>query len=157
MTTTKELTDRFAAFLDEHHVCSLATTDSQRPHSANLFYARDGFALLWVSDPSSQHSVELKANPYVAATIAADCAEYSQIRGLQISGRARRITDMVECARARVLLETRYSFLKPAAEGSFTVRAVYEQAQIYRLDPARMVLIDNSQGFGHKDILDFGG
>ena len=156
MTKTKDLTDRFAAFLDAHHVFSLATAGLQGPHAANLFYARDGLALLWVSDPSSRHSAELEINEQVAATIAADYAEYNQIRGLQISGRAHRITDMAERTRARVLLETRYSFLKLSAESSSTVRAIYDQSQIYRLDPARMVLIDNRRSFGHKDILELG-
>ena len=156
MATTNDLTDRFAAFLDAHHVFSLATAGLQGPHATNLLYARDGLALLWVSDPSSRHSIELEGNEQVAATIAADYAEYSQIQGLQICGRAHRIIEMTERTRARVLLETRYSFLKRSAEGSSAVRAIYAQSQIYRLDPVRMILIDNSLGFGHKDILELG-
>ena len=156
MATPNDLTDRLAAFLDAHHVISLATMSSHGPHAANLFYARNGLTLLWISDRSSRHSIELEANPNVAATIAADYEEYRQIRGLQISGRAHRITDTAECAQARVLLESRYAFLKPSAEVSSNVRTIYEQAQIYRLSPARMILIDNSRGFGHKDTLDLG-
>ena len=156
MVMDGKLAERFTAFLDAHHVLSLATVGPNGPHAANLFYARDGLALLWVSDPTSRHSVELEADGYVAATIAADYSDYSQIRGMQISGRARCITDMVERTRARMLLEARYSFLKLIAESSSTVGAAYDQAQFYRLDPARLVLIDNSQGFGHKETLELG-
>jgi hypothetical protein len=34
------------------------------------------------------------------------------------------------------------------------LRDTYERAQIYRLDVVRFVLIDNSRGFGHKDVLE---
>jgi hypothetical protein len=156
MVTNEELAERLSAFLDAHHVLSLATVGPNGPHAANLFYARDGFALLWVSDSASQHSIQLEADGRVAATIAMDYSEYAQIRGMQISGRARRITDMAERARARMLLEARYAFLKILAEGSSAVSAAYEQAQFYRLDPTRLVLIDNSRGFGHKETLELG-
>ena len=83
-----ELADRIAAFLDAHHVMSLATLGPDGPHAANLFYARDGFTLFWVSDPASRHSVEVGADTRVAATIARDYSDYATIQGLQASGRA---------------------------------------------------------------------
>ncbi len=150
-----ELTQRVAAFLDDHHVMSLATVGAQGPHAANLFYARDGFALFWVSDPASRHSVELAADGRVAATIARDYADYASIRGLQVAGRARRVIDDGERARARAILEARYAFLKAATDAG--VRGNYERAQIFRLDVARCVLIDNSRGFAHKEVLDLRG
>jgi uncharacterized protein len=147
-----ELADRIAALLDAHHVMSLATVGPDGPHAASLFYARDGFALFWVSDPTSRHSVELEAGATVAATIATDYADYATIQGLQLSGRARRLADDAELARARTILETRYPFLKQLLDAD--VRDRYARAQIYRLDVVRFVLIDNTRGFGHKDVLD---
>src|SRR5262245_25687970 len=61
---------RFLAFLDAHHVMSLATAGADGPHAANLFYARDGFALIWVSDPTSRHSLHVEGGARVAATVA---------------------------------------------------------------------------------------
>ncbi len=147
------LTQRVAAFLDEHHVMSLATVGAQGPHAANLFYARDGFVLFWVSDPASRHSVELAADGRVAATIARDYADYASIRGLQVAGHAGRVVEYGE--RARAVLEARYAFLKQPADGA--LRENYERAQIFRLDIARCILIDNSRGFGHKEVLDLRG
>jgi len=146
---------RIAAFLDAHHVMSLATIGRDGPHAASLFYARDRFALLWVSDRTSRHSAELAADARVAATIAPDTSDYAAIAGLQVSGRARRLVDDAECARARRILETKYAFLRHLADAG--VRDSYERAQIYRLDPDRLVLIDNTRGFGHKDVLDLAG
>jgi hypothetical protein len=149
-----ELAERIAAFLDAHHVMSLATLGPDGPHGANLFYARDGFTLFWVSDPTSRHSVELEADARVAATIARDYSDYATIEGLQASGRARRLVDDAELAWARQILEARYPFLEQLLDGD--VRDSYARAQVYRLDVGRFVLIDNTRGFGHKDVLDLG-
>ena len=146
-----DVAQRIAAFLDAHHVISLATVGGQGPHAANLFYAREGFALFWVSDPASRHSVELVADGRVAATIARDFSDFAPIRGLQLWGRAR-VVDAAERARARSVLEARYAFLKAPADGA--LRENYARADIFRLDIARCVLIDNTRGFGHKDVLE---
>ncbi len=144
--------DRIAEFLDDHHVMSLATTGADGPHAANVFYARAGLTLFWVSDAGSRHSIELEANARVAGTIAKDYSDFPEIRGLQMSGRAGRINDESDRTRARQLLETRYPFLKQSASGE--MRDAYERAQVYRFDIDRFVLTDNSRGFGHKDVLE---
>jgi uncharacterized protein YhbP (UPF0306 family) len=147
-----ELAERITAFLDAHHVMSLATVGPHGPHAANLFYARDGFTLFWVSDPTSRHSVELDATGTVAATIARDYSDYATIRGLQVGGRPRRLVDDAGRARARGILEARFVFLRQLADDG--VRDVYRHADFYRLDVDRFVLIDNTRGFGHKDVLE---
>src|SRR5208337_3890492 len=79
---------RVVAFLDAHHVASLATCGGPGPHAANVFYVREEFALLWVSDPGSRHSVDLGAEPRIAATVAPDCFDMDDVRGVQLSGNA---------------------------------------------------------------------
>ena len=150
-----ETSTRIAAFLDAHHVMSLATCGPQGPHAANLFYARDGFVLLWISDPNSRHSVELKANSRVTATIAPDYHDFGEVCGMQIYGDADCIAGASEVQRARTLLKARYPFLKRLSDGPPAMKDAYESAELYRLDPHRMVIIDNRLGFGHKDTLDF--
>lgn len=152
-----ETATRIAAFLDAHHVVSLATCGPDGPHAATVFYVRDGLALLWVSDPNSRHSVELAANARVAATVAPDYFEFDDILGVQISGRAHAIADASQRANAELLLQARYPSLKRMSEGLPTLREAYERAKFYRLEPTRLVLIDNSRGFGHKDTLELGG
>ena len=152
-----ETATRIAAFLDAHHVVSLATCGPEGPHAATVFYVRDGLALLWVSDPNSRHSVELAANARVAATVAPDYFEFDDILGVQISGRAHAIADASQRANAELLLQARYPSLKRMSEGLPTLREAYERAKFYRLEPTRLVLIDNSRGFGHKDTLELGG
>jgi len=152
-----ETAARIAAFLDAHHVVSLATCGPDGPHAANVFYVRDGLALLWVSDPNSRHSTALAADARVAATVSPDYFEFDDILGVQISGRAHAIADASERASAELKLQARYPSLKRMSAGPRALRQAYERAEFYRLEPTRMVLIDNSRGFGHKDTLELGG
>jgi uncharacterized protein YhbP (UPF0306 family) len=146
---------QIAALLDSHHVMSVATISPDGPHAANLFYARDGFALLWVSDPSSRHSVAIEVHARVAATIASDYSDFPEIQGLQISGRAFRIVEATPRQHARQLLEARYPFLHSAAKAPDKLKKAYEQAQFYRLEPARITIIDNRRGLGFNQTLEF--
>lgn len=144
---------RIAAFLDAHHVMSLATCGADGPHAANVFFVRDGFSLLWVSAPQTRHSIALETNPQVAATVAPDYRDFDEICGVQIRGAAYRIADPAERHNARGLLEARYRFLQRVAEQP-RVKQAYETAEFYRLVPRTIAIIDNRRGFGHKDTLD---
>src|SRR5664279_5947574 len=149
-----ELRQQIGAFLEAHHVMSLATFGSGGPHATNLFYACDGLALVWVSDPDTQHSREIEADPRVAATVAPDYTDYAVIRGVQIAGAARRIVVADERMRHLAQLEARYAFLGQLASGPPKLREAYARTAVYRLQPARIVLIDNTKGFGHKETLE---
>ena len=124
------------------------------PHAASVFYAREGFALLWVSDPKTQHSMEIEVENRVAATVAPDCRDFNDIVGVQICGRARAIIDASERISARNILETRYPFLTRLSELPAVLRDAYGCVAFYRLEPERITLIDNSRGFGQKEMLE---
>ena len=145
---------RIAAFLDAHHVMSLATCGQDGPHAASVFYVREGSALIWVSDPKSRHSADIESNARVAATVAPDYLDIAEIRGVQISGHARVISSPCDRVAAQSLLERRYPGVKRLSEDCAAVREACATMQFYRLEPAHMVLIDNSRGFAHKDTLD---
>jgi uncharacterized protein len=149
-----ELFARIAAFLDAHHVMSLATVGTAGPHAANLFYARDHLSLVWLSDAGTRHSQDVEANPQVAATVAPDYSDFPRIRGVQIEGAARRVANGGERARLFGLLAARYPFLAQLAALPPAVRAACDNAEIYRLEPERIVLVDNTRGFAHKEMLD---
>lgn len=136
-----------------YHVVSLATAGPDGPHAANVFYARDGLALIWVSEAESRHSRDIERDPRIAATVAPDYTDFMQIRGVQMHGAARRIADADARARALALLEARYPFLGKLADAPPALREAYRRIGVYRLTPADVVLIDNTKGFGHKETL----
>jgi len=149
-----DLGHQIGSFLAAHHVMSLATSGSSGPHATNLLYACDGLALVWVSEPDTRHSREIEADPRVAATVAPDYSDFAAIRGVQIAGAARRIVAADERMRHLAQLEARYAFLGQLAAGPAKLREAYARTAVYRLEPARIVLIDNMKGFGHKEILE---
>jgi uncharacterized protein len=149
----EHLAARIAIFLDTHHVISLATCGSGGSHAANLFYARDGLSLLWVSDRRSRHSANIRINPQVSATIAPDYDDFDEICGVQIFGTAHQLSDAAECCGARALLATRYPTLQRLSDRPMIERA-YSSAEAYRLVPNRIIMIDNRRGFAHKQTLD---
>ncbi len=152
--TNINLGQEIRSFLAEHHVMSLATFGATGAHAANLFYACDGLALVWVSEPDTQHSREIEADSRVAATVAPDYSDFAAIRGVQIAGVARRVMAADERLRHIALLEARYAFLRQLAAGPLKLREAFARTAVYRLQPARIVLIDNTKGFGHKETLE---
>ena len=148
------LSKRIGSFLAANHVVSLATLGASGPHATSLFYACDGLALVWVSEPDTRHSLEIAADPRVAATVAPDYSDFMAIQGVQIAGTARRIVAADERMRHLAQLEARYPFLGQLAAGPLELRQAYARTAVYRLQPARIVLIDNSKGFGHKETLE---
>ena len=142
------------AFLAAHHTVSLATVDDQgAPHAANLLYALGGLTMYWMSDTGTRHSRHIEARPQVTATVAPDFADFRLIRGVQIFGRARRLAGVESLATARRMV-SRYGFLAELANGPAALRAAFEKAGFYCLEPERITLIDNSKGFGHKETLE---
>ena len=147
-----DLAPHIEQFLDAHHVMTLATVGDVGAHAASLMYARSGFTLFWTSDPQSRHSQHLERDARVTATVAPDYADFRVIRGLQITGRARRL-DGREAEEARAALVARYAFLAELASGPPKLRAAFETAAFYAVVPERITLIDNARGFGHKETL----
>src|ERR1700690_2831062 len=100
------------------------------------------------------YSVEIEADPRVAGTVAPDYSDFTAIRGVQIAGAARRIVAADERMRHLAQLKARYPFLGQLAAGPSKLRQAYARTAVYRLQPARIVLIDNTKGFGHKETLE---
>src|SRR3990170_2984283 len=145
------------AFLAAHHTMSLATVDEEgAPHAANLLYVPDGLVLYWMSDTQTRHSRHIEARPRVTATVAPDYADFRLIRGVQMFGRARRLAGDESLAAARRMV-SRYGFLAELANGPAALRAAFENAGFYCLEPDRITLIDNTQRFGHKETLELPG
>ncbi len=149
-----DLRQRIVAFLNEWHVMSLATVDRNGPHVVSLFYACDQLALVWVSAVDTRHSRAIAAHPHVSATVARECSDISQIKGVQIQGAARQVNDPDDRNAHLTTLQARYPFLAQHANLPPTVREAYARARVYRLEPSRIVLIDNASGFGHKEVLE---
>ncbi len=71
------------ACLQRHHVLHLSTT---RVHSIPLFYALSPQGLVWISSPTSAHSIDLVREPVAAASVAPSAPPLDHFSGLQLRG-----------------------------------------------------------------------
>lgn len=153
---TEEVRWKVLDYLRDHHVLSLATVGPDGPAAASLFYAcDDALNLYFLSDPASQHCVNLEANPRVAVTVHGDQDDWREIQGAQLWGTAGQVTDPDELRHALVAYTARFPFVgemmrSPDALSPGLVSRL-RAARFYRITPQRVRWIDNTVGFAHKE------
>ena len=135
-------------FLNNHNTMSLATSRDNDPYAASLFYANDGFTIYFLSNPDSDHSINFSQNPSVAITINKDYSEWRMIKGLQIKGRACKVSED-ELPAAIKSYSKKHPFVKfICRDGNFTFSVI--GVQFFKVIPERIRLIDNEVAFGYK-------
>jgi uncharacterized protein YhbP (UPF0306 family) len=147
---------RARRFLDEISTLTLATSDDNAPWAATVFFAADSkFNLYFVSDHRTQHGRDMAANEQVAATINPDCDNWHDVAGLQIRGTVA-IVDGLERAKAMAIYLKKFPqidalFARPEGEHEETIAARLKAANFYKISPEMIRVIDNEQGFGHRE------
>jgi uncharacterized protein YhbP (UPF0306 family)/ADP-ribose pyrophosphatase YjhB (NUDIX family) len=139
---------RVKQFLATHTTLTLATLAADgHPQAAPLFYAEmDDLSLIFVSEQKVRHSQNVARDNRVAVTIYADGQQWQTIRGLQLEGTCTAVSgEAAEAARAAYL--TKYPFI--AADP--LLAGMLQRITFYKISPTWLRLIDNSQGFGHKE------
>jgi uncharacterized protein YhbP (UPF0306 family) len=138
---------RALAFVAGHHVMTLATYGPLGLWAAAVFYAHDGFRLVFLSAEHTRHAQNMAASPHVAATIQDDYDEWQTIQGIQLEGVVRLLSG-TERSAALALFAGRFRFLSsPTA----AIEAALRRISWYSLEPERLYFVDNTQGFGHRD------
>lgn len=137
------------AYLATHHVVTLATSGPEGVWAAAVFYANDGFRLTFLSAGHTRHAQAIAGTPQVAATIQEDYADWPAIQGLQLSGTARQLAG-AEREAAIGRYRNKYPFIAQPIPALVTALA---KVNWYLLEPDLVYFIDNSQGFGHRDVV----
>lgn len=143
---------KFIDFLSSNHTMSLATSVKDRVHAASLFYVNQGFSIYFLSDPETQHLKQARENSAVALTIHESSLDFTQIKGLQIKGELSKVDQIKEKKDCLGLFVKRFPFMGKFLVDSSLQKHVH-QAEIYKIRPTHITLIDNSLGFGHKESL----
>lgn len=141
--------------LAAHTTITLATADGAEAWAATVFYASDAdLNLYFVSDYRTRHARDIAAGSECAAAINADVDDWLSVKGLQLRGRVEVLDGM---ARARALgiylmrfADVRALFEKPKDDNEETIAQRLKAANLYRLQPTWIRLIDNSRWFGYK-------
>ncbi len=139
---------RLKQFLAAHTTLTLATlAEDGRPQAAPLFYAEMAdLSLIFISEQKVRHSQNVARNSRVAATIYADGQQWQTIRGLQLEGICTALSGQAAEA-ARAVYLSKYPFIAGVA----ILAGMLQKVTFYQITPTWLRLIDNSQGFGHKE------
>ncbi len=124
---------------------SLATSGADgEPHVAPIYFAADNILQLYFfSDPKSQHSQDLEANPTAAAAVYPDCQSWQDIHGLQIRGTVLPVISELDWERAWEQYHLKFPFVNE-------LKAIVAQNVFYSLKPSWIRLVDNREAFGFK-------
>jgi uncharacterized protein YhbP (UPF0306 family) len=131
-------------FLHEHlqkpDVMQLATARDGQPWACTVhFYADNNLHLYWMSTPERRHSLDIKANPRVAAAMAIRADRGTSPIGVQIEGDAELVEDQQELKRVIPLYAKKLG-RNPALLND--VLAGTNRNRLYHLKPRVFVLFD---------------
>ncbi len=138
------------SFLDRQTVMTLATQGPEGVWAAAVYYANDKFTFYFLSSPESRHSRDLIANPVVSAAIHEDSADWRNIRGVQLEGRASSIRG-VERASAIARYAIKFPLVRDLAQAPVEITEAFARMAWFKLETVRLFFIDNSLGLGHRD------
>jgi uncharacterized protein YhbP (UPF0306 family) len=142
------------AYIASHTTLTLATAQDGIPWAASLFYANDDFTLYFLSEPGTRHAQYLAANARVAATIYEDYRNWREIKGIQLEGTCEEITDPIGTARAMMIYGKKFPFIGEFLRAPQELGQALSKAKWYRIKPKWVRLVDNSRGFGWKQVVE---
>ena len=150
-----ELKQQVLDYIQSHNTMTLATSASDVPWAATVFYASDDVRLYFFSAPESRHCENLAANSRVAVTIQEDYKDWREIKGIQLEGQVVLVDGILEKGKAMIIYARKYPdvmklFTDPAS-GIF--HKAFLKVKFYCVVPARIFYIDNAQGFGKRQEL----
>ena len=154
--STEELRSRILAYLEAHNTMTIACCRQDQPWAAAVFYASDGFDLYFFSNPHSRHGMNMAANPSVSITIHEDYGDWREIRGIQLEGLAERVRSPKLKIRCWELYRRKFPFVDEFFRpGSLreTLQSKLTGIRFYRIVPHAIWYLDNSRGFGHRELL----
>jgi uncharacterized protein YhbP (UPF0306 family) len=143
-------------FLGSHTTMTLATCGEDGPWAAALFYAHDSdLTLYFISAPGTRHAADIERDPKVAVAVNAQHKDWSDIRGLQISGVAEIVPPDQRSGAVEIYLtkfpDLRPLFSAPRDEQESRIAKAFAASPFYRVRPSQIRFIDNTKSFGHSD------
>jgi uncharacterized protein len=152
--TRQELERIVTEFMDSFTTMTLACSLNDKPWAAAVYYARQGFDLVFFSSPDSLHSRNFSQNARAAAAIHGDYRGWKEIKGLQMEGTVGPFAGTAAKARALATYLKRYPFTKDffVDPGAISPGVALKMAKmaLYRFRPDNIRFLNNEAGFGTR-------
>jgi 4-hydroxy-3-polyprenylbenzoate decarboxylase len=125
---------------------TLATVGKDHsPHAASLYFVSDeSINLYFLSIDTGQHGQDLVENNNAAVTIQPAVSDWRDIKGVQLRGRVEAVQTETEQEKAWTLYTKKFPFV----EG---LKGIVTENLFFVFHPDWIRVVDNAQGFGHKD------
>jgi uncharacterized protein YhbP (UPF0306 family) len=125
---------------------TLATTGPDgEPHAAAVYFAADkDLRFYFFSVVESQHSRDIQSDPRAAAALHPECKNWQEIRGLQMRGEARRVSEGAPWQAAWRCYAAKFPFV-------LELESLVARNALYVFAPRWIRLVDNRRGFGFKE------
>lgn len=138
---------RARSYLATHNVLCLATTDQHGPWVSPVFYCIFKQSFAFLSAPHTRHCKNISTNPAVSASIQDDYKEWSEIKGIQLQGVARR----VDKTDTKSVIQT-YSDKFPVTGKNAPpeIANALDKVYWYQVLIEKLYFIDNSERLGHR-------
>jgi uncharacterized protein YhbP (UPF0306 family) len=150
--TREELGSIVIQFMDGLTTMTLACSLNDEPWTSPVYYARQGFDLIFFSSELSRHSSTFRENPKAAASIYGDYAGWKEIKGLQMNGTVHALTSPLALAKATATYLKRHPFVRDLLGGSTGsgsgMATKMSRVALYVFRPGDIYYLDNSLGFG---------
>ena len=135
------------AYLEAHTVLTLATHGPDGVWAAALFYASRDFDLYFLSASHTRHGQNLAINKRAAGTIQENYHNWESVKGLQLEGEVTLLSGENE-KQAIKIYARKFPLIK---EENGVIATALEKVSWYHFRPDRLLMVDNSAGFGHRD------
>jgi len=136
--------------LDRTHDLTLATLRPDGyPQATVLSFVHDGLTLYAGIGIDSQKAHNIRQHDKVSATITPPYADWREIRGLSLAGRAAMVGEPDENEHAADLMLFRFPQLRQLMQAG---HRMWPGAVFVRITPSVFSLLDYEQGFGHTEL-----
>lgn len=156
--TREELEKIVREIMDRNTTVTLACSLDDTPWAAAVYYARQGFDLIFFSSPQSRHARAFAKNPRAAGAIHGQYERWQDIEGLQMDGTVEPISSALNLAKATAVYLRRYPFVRqffsdPAAV-SVAIASKVSGVALYAFRSHSIRYVSNEKGFGTRWKLD---
>ena len=146
---------RALALIARQKTMTLATSESNRPWAAPVYYVFMAPTFYFFSSPSSKHVQQALANQQTAAALFSDGDRLEQLQGLQMAGRIVAVKKKIE----HIKITASYLKKFPLARKLLTGKDesgldLIAKVSLYAYHPVKIYYMNHLTGFGSRVELD---
>ena len=132
-----------------HHIMTLATIRPDGyPQATTVNYVHDDLNLYFATDAASQKAGNIKLNNKVSVAIASETHNFYKLRGLSMSGKAKRVFETEKAQELSLLL------FRTLPQTKRYVPENPKQLAVYEITPVAISLVDYESGFGKSYLVE---